>query len=442
MKPIILVVDDDPGVRYTLRQVLEDADMQVFEAGDGAEALAWLSGNRADLIVSDLAMPVLDGLGLLRELAGKTGAPRLILITAHGSERAAVEAMKLGAYDYFAKPFDIDAVLLVIERAVGVVRQEQVNEQLRAELHLARTMVFASDVMRRIALLVWRIAPKDVTVLISGPSGTGKELLAEAIVAGSPRASRPFVRFNCAAVPRELVEAELFGHSRGAFTGAHKARAGLFREADGGTLLLDEVGEMDQSTQGKLLRVLQEGKLRPVGEDRELPVDVRLLAATNRDLELEISEGRFREDLFYRLNVVRIHLPSLAERLDDLHPLIEHFLRKHGERFGCAPVSMPPGLLDQLCRASYPGNVRQLENQIERLVALSPPGRLGDLGEIVEPSPLPDSKLGLRQRVEAFERGLIVAELKRCKGNRSMAARQLGIGRVTLLDKIKKYGLE
>ncbi len=441
MKPVVLVVEDDPGVRYTLRELLEEAEMQVAEAGDGQAALDWLAEQHADLVISDLAMPGLDGMGLLRGLAAMPGAPKVIVITAHGSERAAVEAMKLGAFDYFAKPFDIDAIMQVIERAVASVRQERENEQLRAELHLARHMVFASAAMRRLALLVQRAGPRDVTVLISGPSGTGKELLAEALVAASGRAERRFVRFNCAALPRELAEAELFGHARGAFTGAQRERRGLFREADGGSLLLDEVGELEPATQGKLLRVLQEGRVRPLGADREIAVDVRLIAATNRDLQAEVASGRFREDLYYRLDVIHLRVPPLAERPDDLAPLIDHFLRRYAERFGLGTLSLAPELRQRLLRTAYPGNVRELENRIERLVALSPDGQLD--GQALDGGGTdPGEQLGLKQRVEAFERGLIAAELRRCNNNRSETARCLGIGRVTLLDKLRKYGID
>jgi DNA-binding NtrC family response regulator len=443
MKPVILVVDDDASVRYTLREVLEEAQFEVHEAVDGQAALDWLGERRADLVITDLAMPRLDGMQLITRLRALDDPPAVLVITAHGSERHAVEAMKQGALDYFSKPFDIDLVLEVTERAVAAVRREQENEQLRAELHLARHMVFASSAMARVALLVHRVAPKDVSVLVTGPSGTGKERLCEALVAASGRAARPFVRFNCAAVPRELAEAELFGHARGAFTGAIRARQGLFREAHGGTLLLDEVGELEASIQGKLLRVLQEGRIRPLGEDREEAVDVRLVAATQRNLQAEVQAGRFREDLFYRLDVVRIHIPPLSERLEDIPPLVEHFLRKHAERFGLGVIRLAPPVRERLVKGVYPGNVRELEHRIERLVALAPSERIGeqDLG-LLEPGPgQPEAELGLRERVEAFERGILSAELRRASGNRSEAARRLRIGRVTMLDKMKKYGL-
>ncbi len=442
MKPRILVVDDDAGVRYTLREILESADTDVFEAEDGHEALDWLAREHADLVITDLRMPRMDGMKLLAELSTVPDRPTVIVLTAHGSERHAVEAMKRGAYDYFAKPFDADAVLAVVERAVASVRREQENERLRAELHLARHLVFASDAMRDVAWVLFRVAPRDVTVLITGPSGTGKERLAEALVAGSTRAKRPFVRMNCAAVPADLAEAELFGHARGAFTGAVKARDGLFREASGGTLLLDEVGELSLRTQGKLLRALQEHRIRPVGEDRELEVNVRVLCATNRDLRQEVAQGRFREDLFYRINVVEIRIPPLSERGEDIPPLIDHFVSKYAERFGTGPLALAPGLREKLMRQPYPGNVRELEHAIERLVALSSGGIVDELAPGSATCEATASSFGLKERVEAFERGILARELRETGGNRSEAARRLAIGRVTLLDKMKKYGLE
>jgi len=442
MKPVVLVVDDDAGVRYTLREILESSDAQVEEASDGQEALDWLKEHRADLIITDLKMPRVDGLKLLERLGEIPHAAKVIVLTAHGSERHAVHAMKLGAIDYFSKPFDADQVMRVVERAVASVRMQEENEQLRAELLLSRQAVFTSEAMKKIALLVYRIAPRHVAVLITGPSGTGKERVADAIVAGSPRADKPFVRFNCAAVPRELAEAELFGHARGAFTGAIKARPGLFREAHGGTLLLDEVGEIDLQTQGKLLRALQEGCVRPVGEDRDVKVDVRLIAATNRDLQGEVRAGRFREDLYYRLNVVEIALPALHERPEDVPPLVDFFVRKFADRFGTGPVTLAPALREALVTASYPGNVRELEHRIERLVALSNGGILEEQPGLAQASKDLEGGFGLRERVEAFERGLILQSLRECGGNRSETARRLGIGRVTLLDKMKKHGIE
>jgi len=442
MKPRILVVDDDPGVRYTLREILESIDVDVFESPDGVEALAWLAQHRADLVISDLQMPRMDGMKLLERLQACPPSPKTILLTAHGSERHAVQAMKLGAYDYFSKPFDTDEVLGVVERAVASVRAEQENEQLRAELLLARHMVFASEPMKRLALLVYRVAPKDVTVLITGPSGTGKERVAAAIVGGSRRAGQPFVRFNCAAIPRELAEAELFGHARGAFTGAIKACNGLFREAHGGTVLLDEIGELDLATQGKLLRVLQEGKIRPVGEDRDVSVDVRVIAATNRDLKADVTSGRFREDLYYRLDVVEVRVPPLEERMDDVPALVSHFLELYQERFGTGPVTLSRALRDKLMAGPYPGNVRELEHRVERIVALSSGGVADESWLDTEARDETGAPaFGLKERVDAYKRGILAQELERCRGNRSEAARRLGVARATLLEKLKKYGL-
>jgi two-component system response regulator HydG len=438
MRPIVLIVDDDAGVRYTLREILEAQDLEVHEADGGTAALAWLAARRADLVITDLRMPGGDGLALLEQLRTLPDAPRAVLITAHGSERQAVAAMKLGALEYLTKPFDVDEIVAVVERAVSSVRTLRENEQLRAELHLSRHMVFASAAMRKLALLVHRVAPRDVTVLISGASGTGKERVAEAIVAASPRAGRPFARFNCAALPRELAEAELFGHTRGAFTGAQRERAGLFREAAGGTVFLDEIGELDLATQGKLLRVLQERVVRPLGEDRDVAVDVRILAATNRDLGREAAAGRFRQDVLYRLRVVEIRVPSLAERADDIPLLIDHFLRRFGDRFAVANPVLGDALRARLVASPYPGNVRELEHTIERLVAMSPSSVIDDSLDEAPETPAP---LGLREQLEAFERELIARELDRAGGNRSETARRLHIGRVTLLEKMKKHGL-
>jgi len=442
MKPRVLVVDDDAGVRYTLREILESADIEVVEAPDGVEALAWCTENTVDLVVTDLQMPRMDGMTLLERFRAKPHAPRTILITAHGSERHAVQAMKLGAYDYFSKPFDVDEVIGVVERAVASVRTDQENEQLRADLLLSKHAVFASGAMKKLALLVYRVAPKDVTVLISGPSGTGKEGVAHAIVAGSKRADRPYVRFNCAAIPRDLAEAELFGHARGAFTGAARSRAGLFREANGGTVLLDELGELDLATQGKLLRVLQEGKVRPVGEDRDHSVDVRVLVATNRDLKADVMAGRFREDLFYRVDVVGMRVPPLEERMDDVPLLVTHFLELYQERFGTGRLTVSPALRQRLLQGPYPGNVRELKHRVERIVALSS-GGIADEGMLDDAFRGDEgaASFGLKERVEAYERGILASELERCGGNRSEAARRLGVARVTLLEKLKKHGL-
>ncbi|MGF1465996.1 MAG: sigma-54-dependent transcriptional regulator [Sandaracinaceae bacterium] len=442
MRPRILVVDDDAGVRYTLRGLLEDAGLEVEDAADGQAAIARLDRSAFDLVLTDLRMPGTDGLAVLRHARQRPSPPRVVLITAHGSERAAVQAMKEGAYDYFRKPFEPEELLAVVERAVEAVRLTADRERLAAELALSRALIFVSEPMRRLAVLVARVAPKEVTVLLTGESGTGKERVAEALVAASARAERPFVRFNCAALSPELAEAELFGHARGAFTGAHRARAGLFREADGGTLFLDEIGELDLRTQASLLRVLQEEEVRPVGEDRPVRVDVRIVAATHRDLEAGVARGTFREDLLYRLDVVRLRIPPLRERREDVPALAAHFLRFYGDRFGAGPVGLTPELTDRLLAHHWPGNVRELKNAIESLVALSPPGSL-DLSLLpggAEHAPAL-TRATLEERMSAYERGVLLQALNECGGNRTEAARQLGIGRATLYEKLKKHGL-
>ena len=440
--PRALVVDDDPGVRYTLREILEAEGLLVEEAEDGLAALERVEAFRPELVLADLRMPRLDGMELLRRLAARAPAPRVILITAHGSERQAVEAMKSGAYDYFRKPFEAEELVAVVRRAIEAVRLWAENERLSGQLALSRTMVFASEAMNRLAALVARVGPRDVTVLLTGESGTGKERVAEALVGSSRRADRPFVRFNCAALVPELAEAELFGHARGAFTGAVRSRPGLFGEADSGTLLLDEVGELALPLQGKLLRVLQEGEVRPVGEERARKVDVRVIAATHRDLRELVSRGAFRDDLYWRLHVVHLAVPPLRERPEDVAPLARHFLARSAERFGTGSLRIPDELFQRLASYPWPGNVRELENALETLVALSRDGEL-DLALLPAAAVREGAAPGmpLRARVEAYERGLVLEALRATGGSRTEAARLLGISRVTLHDKLRKYGL-
>lgn len=436
----VLIVDDEPAVRFTLRSVLEDAGFAVTESADGQDALDQVSGGlRPAVVFTDLRMPRLDGLALLSALVARPNAPKVVLITAHGDERTAVAAMKAGAWDYVRKPFDIDEIVAIARRADEVARLTDENERLASALALSRTLVFRSAGMERLATLVHRVAARDVTVLLHGESGTGKERVAEAIVAGSPRADRPFVRFNCASLSPELAEAELFGHTKGAFTGATKDRPGLFREADGGTLFLDEVGELGPTVQARLLRALQSGEVRPVGEDRARTVDVRVIAATHRDLAAMATQGTFREDLLYRLKVVQLRVPALRERPDDIPLLAQVFAERAARRFGLPVPRLDPSLLAALTARAWPGNVRELENAVEMMVALSEGGRL-DAG-LLDDGPVEVAGTGLKERVEAYERTLIVAALAECDGNKSEAARRLGVGRVTLYEKLRKYGL-
>jgi two-component system, NtrC family, response regulator HydG len=447
-----LVVDDDSTIRYTLRGILELSGVTIEEAADGISALECLESGAFDLVITDLRMPRMDGFELLRKIRERgSAAPRVIVVTAHGSERHAVEAIKSGAYDYFRKPFDIDELKAVVGRALESVRLSGEVERLSGELNLSRSLIFAARAMSELAVLVQRVAPRDVNVLLTGESGTGKERVAEAIVAASSRASKPFLRFNCAALTAELAEAELFGHTKGAFTGAVKTRAGLFREADGGTILLDEIGELAPLTQAKLLRVLQSGEIRPVGEDRPVRVDVRIIAATHRDLLQLATEGKFREDLYYRLKVVHLKIPSLRDRPEDIAPLARHFLGEYSKRFGVGPFQVTPALLDRLIAYDWPGNVRELENAIESAVVLARdeldlslfplPGSTSVPNAMAAPDGATASSLELNARVEAYERGVIVQALQANRNNRSQTARVLGVGRTTLLSKLKKYGL-
>jgi two-component system, NtrC family, response regulator HydG len=452
-----LVVDDEPGVRFAVRGILEHIGLEVDEAEDGVDALATVERNDLQLVVADINMPRMDGLTLLRHIQKlPEPRPKVVVMTAQGSETRAIEAIRSGAYDYFKKPFDVEEMMAVARRATESLRLSAEVERLEGELTLSRSLVFGSSAMSRLAVLVQRIAPRDVTVLLTGESGTGKERVAEALVQASKRADKPFVRFNCAALTAELAEAELFGHSRGAFTGAVKSRTGLFREADGGTILLDEIGELPPTIQAKLLRVLQEGEVRPVGEEQSIKIDVRIIAATHRDLLQMAAQGKFREDLYYRLNVVHLKVPSLRERPEDIPLLARHFLNEYSRRFAVGPFKVTPSLLERLLAYPWPGNVRELENAMESGVALSQGNEL-DLSLLPEPRRIVEAEVAvtaspasaaeassvrdLKVRVDAYERGLIVSALEEFKGNRSQTARVLGINRATLHGKLNKYGL-
>ena len=371
----LLLVDDEPAMLFALKELVRQRQHEAIVARSGAEALAQLEG--ADAVVTDYAMPQMDGVQLLQAIHERDESLPVILLTAHGSERIAVRAMKSGAYEYVTKPFDIEEMGLVIERALEARALRMQNRRLAAERAIGRSIVGESLPMRRLLETVTRVAPRDITVLLRGETGTGKELVAALIHAESKRGRGPLVRFNCAAIPGELAEAELFGHTRGAFTGATQARRGFFAEADGGTLVLDEVGELPLPVQSKLLRALQEGEIQPVGAGRIERVDVRVIACTNRDLAAEARAGRFRDDLYYRLAVVELVVPPLSEHREDIPALAMEFARRYGERFGVEGARLSPALLEELRLASWPGNVRQLENTVARLIALSSGGEIG-----------------------------------------------------------------
>ncbi len=447
----VLVIDDDASLRYTLEAVLSDAGFLVETCETGAKGLVAFEQRGADVVLTDLAMPEMDGMQVLERLRAQDPSVPVLMLTAHGSERVAVAAMKAGAYDYLPKPFDPDELALVVRRGIEMRLLRLQNARLRAETALGRTIVAESPAMRRVLDMVARVAPKDVTVLFTGESGAGKDVVATAVHAHSRRAEKAFIRFNAAAIPSELAEAELFGHTKGAFTGAQTARQGYFQQADKGTLFIDEIGELPLAIQAKILRALQSGDVQQVGGRAER-VDVRLIAATNRDLATEAKAGRFREDLFYRLNVVPIRVPPLRERIEDIEPLVRTFVRSYADRYGMGPVEIEPALVDAMKSHTWPGNVRELENTVARLLALAPDERLSLAlwRSLAEPraSQPPGGTSGdpgpshpLRARVEAFERTIISEQFDSSNKNQSETARRLGVSRPALIEKLHKYGL-
>ncbi len=448
----VLLVDDEPAVLYAVKEVVRAAGHEPVLARSGKEALERLEG--VDAVVTDFAMPEMDGLALLAAIRERDGSLPVILLTAQGSERVAVRAMKAGAYEYVTKPFDIDEMTLVVERALETRGLRLQNRQLAAERAIGKSFVGDTPAMRRLLDAVARVAPKDITVLVRGETGTGKELVSSLLHAQSRRAAGPLVRFNCAAIPGELAEAELFGHARGAFTGAVQSRRGYLAEANGGTLVLDEIGELPVAVQAKLLRALQEGEIQPVGTGRVEKVDVRVVACTNRDLRAEVEAGRFREDLYYRIAVVELVVPPLREHREDIPALAAEFARRYAERFGVNGVRLSPALVDRLRAADWPGNVRQLENAVARMVALSATGELGPeaLDERSAPAagdaesePVavrsPTEGMTLREQLDALERNVISKTLADTGGNQSEAARRLGMSRTAFIDRLKKYEL-
>ncbi len=450
----MLVIDDEAGLRHTLLLILRDEGYQVQVAEDGEAGLRAASAEDPELILCDVRMPRLGGVEFLEKYLQGGGSGLVIMMSAYGSIDSAVEAMRKGAYDYIQKPFNADEVILTLRKA-------EEREQLRREVARLRKevgqltgtgeggVVGSSAAMREVLDLANRVAPFPSTVLITGESGSGKEAIARTIHRSSPRANRPFVAVNCGAIPENLLESELFGHEKGAFTGADRAREGVFEEADGGTLFLDEIGELPLSLQVKLLRAVQERTIRRVGGTGERPVDVRVLAATARDLIEEVKGGRFRDDLFYRINVVQIHVPPLRTRPEDIPLLAEHFVRMHARRLRIADPDLPRTVLPVLAAYPWPGNVRELENVLERALVLSG-GRITDdalpthvrsgkeLFEVRDD----DGDLSVKRRLPALERTLIARALERCGGNRTRAAEILELSVRALSYKVQDYGLD
>jgi two-component system response regulator AtoC len=447
----ILVVDDEAGLRHTLQLILADEGYAVVTAADGEEGLRVAAAERPELILCDIRMPRLDGLAFVERYRAAGGEALIVMMSAYGTLDTAVEAMRRGAYDYISKPFNADEVLLTLRKAEEREALRREVRRLRARVREPEgfeNVIGRSAALREVLDVAERVAPYPTTVLITGESGTGKEAVARAIHRASPRGEMPFVAVNCGAIPEQLLESELFGHEKGAFTGAERAREGLVAEANGGTLFLDEVGELPAPLQVKLLRVLQERTVRPVGGSQERSVDVRVLAATSRDLVEEVEAGRFREDLYYRINVVHLHLPPLRARPEDIAGLAEHFLARHGERLGIANDGLPAELLPILTRYAWPGNVRELENVLERALVLSG----GPLAEEHLPAhvrganppfavPVDGDDLSVKRRLPALERELIARALERTRGNRTRAAEILELSTRALSYKVQEYGL-
>jgi two-component system response regulator AtoC len=450
----LLVIDDEPGLRQSLHLILTDEGHAVIVAADGASGLQRALAESFDAILCDVRMPVMDGLGFLRAYRTAGGSALVIMMSAYGSEDAAVEAMKQGAYDYVAKPFRADEVVLVLRKAEERERLRGEVEALRSVLGAAAAspeIVAESDAMRSALDVIAKVAPHRTTVLITGPSGTGKEVLARELHRQSPRAAAPFVAVNCAAIPDALLESELFGHVRGAFTGAVGDHPGLFEQASGGTIFLDEIGDLPTALQAKLLRVLQDGEIRRVGDRASRRIDARVVAATARDLEEDVRAGRFREDLFYRLNVVSVRLPPLVERPEDVPPLIRRLLARHAQRLGRPEPSLAPEAVRALLEYPWPGNVRELENALERALVLAQGGTIGaaDLPPAVRTGEgrhlaagTAGADLSLHRRAEAAEAGAIRAALARVGGNRRQAAVLLGISVRTLFYRLRRLGID
>jgi DNA-binding NtrC family response regulator len=448
----ILVVDDDENTLALFEGVLSKEGYAVVCASSGEEALHLLTGQDFDLLISDWKLPpgMMDGIELLRQV--KIGYPTLsyILMTGHGSVPSAVAAMKEGATDYLTKPVNMDELKLVVEKALEVCRLSREVERLREQLACAEPtfpgLIACSKAMRTLLRQVKLVAPSDTTVLLQGESGTGKELVARAIHDHSPRRERPFVVIDCGTVPESLLETELFGHVKGAFTGATGTKKGLFEEAHGGTLFLDEIGDITPLFQAKLLRVLQTREIRPVGSTKRLTIDVRVIAATNKDLKKLVAERQFRDDLYYRLAVVPLFFPLLRERHEDIPLLAEHFVQQSCERNNVSLKRISPAVLRLLMAAPWPGNVRELEHTIERAVLLSPGPEIQPQGILFgspagEGEAFPTSAgLSHAQAVlDGAEREKLQMALAQARGNRSRAAKLLGISRSTLYERLKRY---
>ena len=475
LKPVILVVDDEKNTREGLARALR-GEYAVLLADNAAAGLQLLSENEVDMVLTDLRMPGMDGMEFIRQANARPNPPLIVMLTAYGSVQTSLDALKVGAYDYLSKPVKLDALEMVIRRGLESRRLRAENQELRQQLGERYGMdgvIGNSAPMLAVLDTVRQAAPARSTVLLTGESGTGKELVAHVLHRLSPRAERPFVVVHCAALNPNLLESELFGHEKGSFTGAHERHVGRFEGAKGGTLFLDEIGEIDASTQIKLLRVLENHTFERVGGSQTIQTDVRVIAATNRDLKALVKEGRFREDLYYRLNVVGVEIPPLRARREDIPPLLNHFLQRFCEENGKRIAGFGPDALQLLSAYSWPGNVRELRNTVERMVVMARGTTLtvsdvpaevrggvarelageggdqktvdgGQWTEGTAPNTGHETRNAPRATLDlsANAKTLILRALEECKGNRSLAARKLGIGRRTLYRKLAEYGVE
>jgi DNA-binding NtrC family response regulator len=442
----VLVVDDEASIRSSLRMILEYEDWQVDEAASGQEALVKVAERPPEALLLDVKMPQMDGIAVLEALRERGYEMPVIVISGHGDIETALEATRLGAWDFLEKPLQRDRVLLALRNAVQAFRLEAENRELR---HRPDRLVGDSPAMRKLRETIARAAPTPATVLIRGESGTGKELVARELHAASPRSGRPLVQVNCAAIPDELIESELFGHEKGSFTGAVRRQVGKFVAADGGTIFLDEIGDMSARTQAKVLRVLQNGEVEPVGASSTVQVDVRVVAATHRDLEKEIEAGRFREDLYYRLHVVPIHTPALRERLEDVPQLVDYFVRRFAEANNYPRRRFSEGALDQLTKLPWRGNVRELRNLVERLLILTAGEEIGREDVLrATPSGGPELSEGLLQIEtlkgfrEAAEKLFLLHKLEENGWNVTQTAQSIQTPRSNLYKKLDQYDIQ
>src|SRR5512143_1056747 len=455
MARTLLIVEDEEHILDLLRNIFTRPDLRLLAARSGKEACGLIDREDVDVVLTDLMMPGGDGLSVLGHAKKTRSNAEVILLTGFGTVESAVQAMKLGAFHYVRKPFKVADVSNLVDRALELSSVKKENVKLKNEVlgrYRLDSVVGLSEPMRQVLSLVEKVAATNSTILILGESGTGKELVAQAIHYNSKRADRLLVPVNCAAIPSELLESELFGHVKGAYTGAHVARSGRFEAADGGTIFLDEIAEMPPSLQAKLLRVLQEQSFIPVGGTKTVEVDVRVIAATNKDLDKEIAAGRFRQDLYFRLNVIPIRLPPLRERPEDVAVLADHFLRKWNRETGRTIPGFSPDAMESLKRYAWPGNVRELENLVERLVVLKRSGRfeLKDLpAAMVDgrrmPTGTPGTGVGridFRQATAAYENNLIREALRMAGGNKNRAAIILGLKRTTFLEMLKRKAID